>query len=164
MGKGEKMAFEVINTQEELDAVIGERLKRQKDKLEEQYKGFISPDTMNEKISQVRAEYEGHLSPDEVKKKYEGWISPEEASKKDSQIKAYETNSVKMKVAGEMGIPLELASKLSGDDEDSIRKDAEAVSKYIKAPQSAPLATNEPENIDDKRAAIKNMLSNLEGE
>ena len=56
----------------------------------------------------------------------------EEAAKKDAMIKSYETNSVKMRIAHENGIPFELASKLSGDDEESIKKDAETMAKFLK--------------------------------
>lgn len=39
-----------------------------------------------------------------------------------SRLKGYETSSLKMRVAHENGIPFELADKLSGSDEEAIKK------------------------------------------
>ena len=81
------------------------------------------------------------------------------------KLKGYETATVKMKIAHETGIPFELASKLSGDDEEAIRKDAEVMSKFMnKQKEPAPLASTEPPLADNKRIAMKNMLKGLKGE
>lgn len=81
-----------------------------------------------------------------------------------SRIKGYETSSAKMKIAHENGIPFELAEKLSGDDEEAIKKDAEAMAKFLRKKDVPPLAQSDPQHIDDKKAAMKNMLANLKGE
>ena len=36
--------FQKIETQEQLDAVIGERIKREKETIGKKYEGYISPD------------------------------------------------------------------------------------------------------------------------
>ena len=149
--------FTPITTQEDFDTAIGERLKRERETTEKKYEGFLSPETVEEK-------YKGYLSPDDVKEKYKDYLSPEEAAKKDAQIKRYESSSVKMRIAHETGIPYELAERLSGDDEEAIRKDAESISKLIGKRKAAPLASTEPDVKDSQNAAIKNMLNNLKGE
>lgn len=82
-----------------------------------------------------------------------------------AKLKKYEMDSMKMKIAHEAGIPFELASRLSGEDEAAIRKDAESISKFIsKKKTSAPLASADPEKLDSKQIAMKSMLDNLKGE
>ena len=52
--------FNVIETQEQFDKAIGERIKREQETIRKQYEGFLSPD-------EAKKQYEGFLSPDEVK-------------------------------------------------------------------------------------------------
>lgn len=54
--------------------------------------------------------------------KFEGYISPEEHAK---ALKTAELDCMKLKAAVNAGIPIELAEKLSGDDEEAVTKDAE---------------------------------------
>ena len=48
-----------------------------------------------------------------------------ELAELQNRISVYEKNDMKIRVAHEAGIPYELAGKLSGDDEEALRKDAE---------------------------------------
>ena len=102
--------FNVIETQEQFDKAIGERIKREQETIRKQYEGYLSPDEAAKK-------YEGYLSPDEVKKQYEGFLSPDEVAKKDAALKKYETDSVKTRVALEAGLPYEMAARLSQEDD-----------------------------------------------
>lgn len=54
--------------------------------------------------------------------KFEGYISPEEHAK---ALKTAELDCMKLKAAVNAGIPIELAEKLSGEDEEAVTKDAE---------------------------------------
>ena len=65
--------FNVIETQEQFDKAIGERIKREQETIRKQYEGYLSPD-------EVKKQYEGFLSPDEVKKQYEGFLGKNESS------------------------------------------------------------------------------------
>jgi hypothetical protein len=113
---------------------------------------------------------------EEEAKKFEGYISPEEVGKLNEKIKAheteistltaknkaYESHSVKLKVAHESGIPFELADKLSGDTEDEIRKDAEKfVSLITQSKKPAPAFSSETPPEDEKKAALLSMLRKL---
>ena len=150
--------FKAITTQEEFDAAIGDRLKRERDTVKKGYEGYLSPEEVTQK-------YAGYLSPEDEAKKYKGYLSPEEVAKKDAIIKGHETNSVKMRIAHETGIPYELAGRLSGETEDDIRKDAESLSKLMGTQQAPPLASTERGIAgSDTRAALKGMLTNLKGE
>jgi chromosome segregation ATPase len=77
----------------------------------------------------------------------------------NGKIKDYEIKNLKYRIANENGIPLELASKLSGETEEDLKKDAETLSSFIRKP-TLPLKHTEP-NVDDKDAPYKEILSNL---
>lgn len=77
----------------------------------------------------------------------------------NGKIKDYEIKNLKFRVANENGIPLELASKLTGETEEDLKKDAETLSSFIRKP-TLPLKHTEPK-VDDKDAPYKEILSNL---
>lgn len=157
--------FTVIETQEQFDAAIGERLKREREKfteylspeeVEKKYNGYLSPDEVSEK-------YKDYLSPEEVEKKYAGWVSAEDAAEKDSKIKQYESYSVKTRIAKEAGLSLDAVDFLQGETEEDIKNSAEALKKILK-PSAPPLRTTETHKGDDKDEALRNTLRKLKGE
>lgn len=91
-------------------------------------------------------------------KEFEGY--EDKLAEKDNLIKEYELENLKYLIANENGIPLELASKLSGETEEDLKKDAETLSSFITKKQTLPLRTTEPQ-VDDEMAAYKEMLDNL---
>lgn len=116
--------FKAITTQEEFDAAIKSRLERCKTSTTE-----------------------------EVTKKYEGWVSPEDAKKTTEQLaaltkandeskktiadltaknSAYEAARKKTQIAQEVGLPLELADRITGKDDEEMKKDAEALAAVFK--------------------------------
>lgn len=146
--------FKPIETQEALDAIIKDRLERQKKSV-----------------------------TDEIKKQFEGWVSPEDAKKTSEQIdslntkladsekkvaeltsknSAYEISSVKMRIAHETGIPYELAERLSGSNEEEIRKDAEILAQYAAQPtQATPSFSGESPVGNTADAAFKALAHDL---
>lgn len=81
------------------------------------------------------------------------------------KIKDYETAALKQKVAKEKGIPLDMASRLSGDDEKSIRDDADTMAANLRAYKgTAPLADPESAAEDGKRAGLRSLLRGMKGE
>lgn len=153
--------FTPINTQEEFNEAIKDRIKRERTATEEKYKNHLSPEDVAKK-------YEGYLSPEEVKKKYEGYISSEEAVEKDKKIKGYETDSVKMRIAHEMELPYDAVKFLRGDDEKSIKESAEALKGIMGTHSNVPpLYQDEPLGDGKKgkeQAAFKTMLADMKGE
>ena len=107
--------FTVIETQEQFEQAVEERLNAEREK----YSGYLSPDDVAEK-------YKDYLSPDEVEKKYTGYISAQEAAEKDTKIKQYEQQTVRTKVAKELGLSYEAADFIKGDNEEEMKKSAEA--------------------------------------
>ena len=149
--------FKAIETQEQLDAIIGDRLKIERETIKKEYEGFLSPDDAAKK-------YANYLSPDDEKAKYQGYLSPEEAAKKDAKIKEYETNSAKMRIAHEMGLSYDAAEFIKGDDEENIKKSAESLKNLVGRTNTAPLASTETVLGDEKEAALRKTLRGLKGE
>lgn len=116
--------FIEIKTQEEFDKRISERLDREREKIRKEFDGHLSPE-------EVAKKYEGFMSEKEVQEKYKGFMSPDEVAKKDNMIHKYELEAKRTKIAMESGIPFELASKISGETEENMRKDAETLNKVI---------------------------------
>lgn len=85
----------------------------------------------------------------------------------EKESNTYKTNDMKLRIALENNIPYELANKLSGEDEESLRKDAQTLANYIAKPETvAPLKDVEPPVVDSETESYKNILNNLklEGE
>ncbi len=143
--------FKAITTQEELNSVIGERIK-------EKYSDYDAVKAQNEEYAKKLTDINKQLS--EANEKL-GTVD-KLVAEKESTIKAYETASVKTRIANEVGLPYDLATRLSGDDEESIRKDAEALVKVVGTRmQTAPLRNTEPTVVDDKKQAIKNLAKRI---
>lgn len=149
--------FKVIETQEQLEEVLRDRLKREGDKVRKEYEGYLSPHDAEEK-------YKGYLSPDAEKEKYKNYLSPEEVAKKDAKIKEYETDSVKTRIAHELGLSYDAVGFLKGDSEEAIRKSAESLKGLVGASNVAPLASTEDVLGNATEAALKNTLKGLKGE
>lgn len=80
------------------------------------------------------------------------------------QVKGYEVDTLKTRIASQAGLPLDLAGRLSGETEDEIKADAEKFASFVG--KSAPLPLKPTEQTNDKTSPYKNMLENLklEGE
>lgn len=153
--------FTPITTQEQFDSAIGERLRRERESVAKKYGDY---DALKTKV----ADYESQIGTmsktmEESAKKYEGYDKT--LSELQAKIKGYETSSVKMRIAHETGLPYELGTRLSGETEDEIRKDAEALAKIVgeQSTRHAPLKSSESGGGDSKQAALKQMLQEMKG-
>lgn len=152
--------FKPIETQEQFDAAISERLKRAEDKYKEKYSDYDKIKTQLDEVTTERDSLSKQL--EEANGKVAG--NDEVVAALNAKIAKYETDSVKTRVALEKGLPYEFAARLSGDDEESITKDAEAMAALIKSQQLAPpLRDPEPQPTDTKEAALRGMLKELNG-
>lgn len=135
--------FTPINTQEEFDAAISARLKRERERYADydEIKGKV--ESLETQVSTLTGEKEAL----------------------EQKVAGYETNSVKMRIAQELGIPSAMAERLTGDNEEAIRKDAESMATLFKSAQgAAPLYTTEQPAATDNNAALAEMLHSLRGE
>ena len=82
------------------------------------------------------------------------------------EVNGYKTAELKHKIAKEKGIPMELASRLSGADEKALRADADIMAGNLRAYKgAAPLAEPESAGKEDVvRAGLRNLLRNVKGD
>lgn len=149
--------FKPIETQEELDGIIKDRLARNTksvtDEVTKKFEGFMSPDDYSKK----EKEYTDRIN-----------ALTSQNTEKDNSIaeltaknKAYETASVKAKIAHEKGIPFELAGKLAGETEEDIRADADVLAKFITQQKpDQPMRSTEG-NAGGKDSALSATLDKL---
>lgn len=76
------------------------------------------------------------------------------------EAEKYKLENLKINIASQANIPLELAGRLSGSTEEEIKADAEKLAGFVNKKQPLPLKPTEP-TVDDKDAGLKNMLSNM---
>lgn len=166
------MDFTPITTQEQFESAIKERISREHNSAAKSTReamvseGWTSPDD----LKKVKDDYEKQISDltkaaEDNAKKYADF--DKKIAERDAKIKGYESASVKTRIAHETGLPYELASRLSGDDEDSIRKDAENLVKLIgKQPHvTTPLAEGSDDTgKESKNSALRALAKGLRGE
>ena len=78
-----------------------------------------------------------------------------------SKLKTYELENLKIKIANQAGIPLDLAGRLSGESEEEIKADAEKLAGFVNKKPTLPLKPSEPQNVDPKEKAYEKLLENL---
>lgn len=154
-----------INTQEELNKMFGERAeaarRAERERLEKQYAGFEGFKAKAEKYDSDIAALNEKITGLEGEKS----TGAAKISELEGKVREYETNSVKMRIAREAGLPAELADRLSGADEAAMRTDAEALAKLIKGQNVAPMYHQGGEGgTDGKDAALKNLLKKVRNE
>lgn len=144
--------FKIIETQEQLEAVIKDRIERAKKTAEEnaekKYADYETLKQQNRKLTEQLNEAGASAKETEDKIK--------ELEKANA---GYKLSNLKVKIAQEAGLPFELADRLSGEGEEAIKADAEAMAKYMSKPQVAPLGAAEP--TVDKRDPFTAGLSQL---
>lgn len=133
--------FKTIETQEELDRIVKERLARQKEK-------YADYDKLRERVEELENENAELHSTVESSKSEKGEFDKQIADLQ-AKISGYETEKMKTRVALQSGLPLEFANRLRGDDEDSLKRDAETLAGYMQPKSAAPLKSTEPA-VDDK--------------
>lgn len=122
--------FTIIETQEQLDAVIGNRIRREKETQAKKYSGYISPkdyETKEKDFEQKMKELNDKLEEANEKITALNQIMAE----KDEQLKAYESHSVKTRIARQYGLPEDAVEFLHGEDEASLMKSAESLRVLI---------------------------------
>ena len=76
------------------------------------------------------------------------------------KYKALETDSLKVKIALENGIPFEMANRLSGTDVDSITKDAKLLSGFVSKTHQQPRRNPEAGSSDDAYSSMLKKIKN----
>lgn len=143
-----------LNTQEEVNHFMADRLERAKRTgAEEEAKKFAGFDDFKAKAEKYDADVEA-LNKTIAGLRGEKETSTAKITELEAKIREYETNSVKMRIAREAGLPAELAERLSGADEAAMRTDAENLAKLIRGQNVAPMYKPTGEGGNDSKDAV----------
>ncbi len=160
--------FIKIETQEEFDERIKERLERQKRTVEEKMKNdFAAQLSELETLRESKKQWE--TSEAAYKKKAEeneGSIASltSQLAEEQKKVKGYQRNEMRSKIASETGLPVTLAGRIQGETEDEMREDAKALAGVFKANNNKGLPMA---NLDDKGGSeeeTKEELKSLLGQ
>lgn len=160
------MAFKIIETQEELDNIIGERLKREREATEKKYAGFEEAKEKAGKYDKLLAQdFEGQIRKlnDELKTEREKNAGHDQTvSEITARAEKAEKALLKVETAHKAGLPYELAARLNGETEEELLADAKSLGSYVKTAGAPPLATTEPaQNRSGSTAALAAMAAAL---
>lgn len=154
--------FKVIETQEQFDAAISERLKRDREAQAKKYESWISPEDLEKKTEDLNKK---------IKALEDAAAETEQTiAEKDAEIAKgaqYRTDLAKTRIALAAGLKIEYADRLRGENEEDWKSDAEVLAKDFAASHyNPPLGSGEPTDTgkDDTKAALKATLAGLKGE
>jgi len=137
------MAFTIIETQEQLDAVVGERIARAKETTKKEFEGWISPEELTKQTANLNERMSALDEQIRVLTEEKETLT-NQLTEKDSTIAAYETASAKTKIAIAAGLRPEYADRLKGESEEEWKTDAASLAKdFAAAHQTPPLVNNE---------------------
>ena len=146
--------FKPIESQEELDKIITNRLKRERESTEKRFEGWISPEDHQRSLSEANKAF------DDYKKAHEN--DEQTIADLTAKNKSYETASLKSRIAHEVGLSYEWIERISGEDEESIRADAESLKKLVG--RGAPLPTKSTEtdkSLSPTDMALRSVLNGI---
>nr|DAF24718.1 MAG TPA: major capsid protein [Caudoviricetes sp.] len=146
--------FKPITTQEEFDAAIKGRLSREKEK-------YGDYDQLKSRVEELEKENVDLKSTIEATNQSKV-DADQQLEDLQNQIAGYEKASLRTRVALQHGLPYDLADRLQGTDEESLKADAERLAGYMKSKESIPpLKTNEPNLGDDKNSGWLELAREL---
>ena len=137
------MAFKTIETQEELDSIIKDRLERERAK----YNGYMSA----EDVQKLKDTYEATTKAENEK------YSALEKEKEDlmNKVKGYEVGTLKTKVALANGLPIGVTDYLKGETEEELTESAKTLSNMFTS--KVDHKPNEPEGTPGAPQASNNQ-------
>lgn len=147
--------FEPITSQEALDNIIKERLKRERETTQKRFEGFISPEDHQKALADANKAF------DDYKKAHES--DEQTIADLTAKNKAYETASLKSRIAHEVGLSYEWINRINGEDEQSIRADAESIKKLVGTGTNLMPTKNAESgaDYDESSAALRSVLNGL---
>lgn len=152
--------FTAITSQEQLDSVIGDRLKRSEEKWSKKYEGYLSPDEVSAKTSELEKQLnDATIALDGMSKKAAS--HEKEIAEKDSKIRGYEVSAMKHKIAHENGLSFDAVDFLQGDDEESIKASADKFKSLMGKTHSQKEFSNEPDVSNSSNTSIKKLAQSL---
>ena len=132
--------FKPITTQEEFNTAISARLERERQK-------FADYEDLKAQVGTLTTERDTYK---------------QQVEDRDATIRKYETDSVKTRIAQEKGLPASMASRLAGETEEEITKDADNLAQIFRtAKGTAPMFEGGNGGGNDTDAALRQMLQGM---
>lgn len=151
--------FKIIETQEQLDAIMKDRLARKEKAVREEYADYEMYKSAYENNETVKSDYDARI--DEMQKQHEE--SKSTIDSLNTRIAQYEIDSVKTKACVKHGIPFEMMGRLQGENEEEIMKDASVLASYLASNPTAPPMRNPEAKVEEDgvMAAFKKLNPNI---
>lgn len=152
------MDFKPINTQEEFEAAIKERIAHEKDTMLRKYADYDDLKSKAALYETEKSAFDTALAAANAKiTGYETQIG-----ELNGKIKGFETDSLKTQIAIQTGLPYEMRSRLKGETKDEITKDAQELFKLMGVQRTTVSPLHDPEPaVDSKTAAVKALRDGL---
>lgn len=146
--------FKTIETQEQLDAIIKQRLEREKSK-------YADYESLIKKLKNLEVENLDLKKVIDDHKESES-NSLNKIAELEKNINSWEIKSLKQQIAIKNGLPFELANRLQGDNEESLEEDAIRLASLVSIKQyTQPLADTEPPIDKGIDSAWRDVVRNL---
>lgn len=154
------MAFKTIETQEQFDELVKDRIERAKESARREVADLTKE--RDELLNKLKANETGSKDKDGVIEQLRKELEDNQKTVAEltGEIGGLKAEATKIRIARESGLPYEMASRLNGDTEEELKADAESLKGFI-SQKSAPLAGYEREPQDDKKSMIASMLSSM---
>lgn len=155
MSESTNQEFTPITSQDQLNSIIGDRVKRAQESAEKKYADFISPEDHQKALADANKAF------DDYKKAHEG--DEQTIADLTAKNKAYETASLKSRIAHEVGLDYAWISRINGEDEQSIRADAESIKKLVGSGTTLMPTKNTESgaDYDESSAALRSVLNGI---
>jgi predicted nuclease with TOPRIM domain len=147
--------FKIIETQEELDNIVKERIRREREK-------YSDYEELKNRVSELETENSALKTTVEDDKQTRAGLDAQ-ITDLQGKVSNYETASLRTRIALQNGLPYDLADRLQGTDEASLTADAERLAGFMRpapVPQ-APLKDVEPEVSSGKELEMRQMLKEM---
>lgn len=138
-----------------IDSIMAEH-GRDIQELQSKLEGYADYDDMKSQNAELTSQVEALTGERDTAKT--------EAEELKTEVQKYKVADMKRSAASKYGLSSELAKRLSGEDEESIDKDAKALSETLKQTRRTTLHMNNNEPAKDVNAPYKKMLDDLKGE
>ena len=147
--------FKPIETQEAFDKAVQDRLNREREK-------FSDYDQLKSRNTELESEVAAlQTAAEDIKKTIDE--RDQTISELSAKNAGYETANLRTRIAVQNGLPLDLADRLVGDDEATLKADAERLAGFIKGADPVPPLGSKDTPMENKDGDedLKQMLKNL---
>ena len=156
--------FKPINSQEEFDKAIAERLGRIKKQYEEKYSDYESLKDIQSKYDALSTEHSSTSKQLETMSSQYSELKnsvdkfKQDIADRDAAIETFKKNEMRIKAARTARIPLELAEKINGSTEEEMMEDAKFLSSFLGKKGGEPFYSNEPSGEPDADTELREFI------